>query len=330
MPRGATNPFTADDDNADEANRAALAEMENDLDDSEEAPGESRDVEVGKELEHELPKESREQKKRARGRTLLAEAQERIRQLEESHNDERQRRIAIETNVQLERDRVQREEQNRHKEDPLDVEEKRLYEEQRRIAAQFEQARTNKTLTEALATELEARNKEIMDRRMDIRLEKREKARPAPQGVNRDDLQMATVRTYLELEHQDVVSNPRARAYATAEHARLLALGKPNTKETVDMAMNAARQNASDLGFTPSKPLASQSAAVTRRQFSGASVGGSGGAGGGAGQKGGRYTPTKAEEKMAMHMYPSIAKKHGKAAAVQKWVNEVHTSDDPD
>jgi hypothetical protein len=50
------------------------------------------------------------------------------------------------------------------------------------------------------------------------------------------------MRVAIRTRHQDVYAKPQAVAYAEGEFRKLRAMGKPDSQETLDLAMNAARR----------------------------------------------------------------------------------------
>lgn len=72
---------------------------------------------------------------------------------------------------------------------------------------------------------------------------------PQPQAPPADQVRTETIRAQIESQFPDIVHNPNAGQYAHGEFQRLVALGHPNSMQTLQWAWNAARAQ-----FAPRQP----------------------------------------------------------------------------
>lgn len=121
--------------------------------------------------------------------------------------------------------------------DPWKPQEDAITEEERALGIQWEAHKASGTFRTKpeLLQEFDAKARALQQRRVDIATE-RAISRAMPQFV------AAAQRQQYAAQYGDVQSNPQANQYARGQYDILRAQGHPDSPETVDLAMNAARR----------------------------------------------------------------------------------------
>lgn len=134
--------------------------------------------------------------------------------------------------------------------DPYKSQEDALSEEERALGIQWEAHKVSGIFNTKpeLLREFDAKARDIQQRRINIATQ-RAIAQAMPQIIG------ASESARYHQQYGDVKSNPQANMYARGQYDILRAQGHPDSPETVDMAMNAARR-AFGLGSGRSQPTA--------------------------------------------------------------------------
>lgn len=119
--------------------------------------------------------------------------------------------------------------------DPWKAQEEAINEEERALGIQWEAHKAARTLTGELMKEMDAKARALQQRRVDIATE-RAIQRALPTFIQ------ASRREQFAHQYSDVQGNPQANMYARGQYDILRAQGHPDSPETVDLAMNAARR----------------------------------------------------------------------------------------
>lgn len=130
--------------------------------------------------------------------------------------------------------------------DPWKSQEDAITAEERALGIQWEAHKASKSLTRELLEDFDNKSRALQQRRMDI------SAQRAISGAMPTFVQAATAQQYRAL-YGDVQNHPQANMYARGQYDMLRAQGHPDSPQTVDLAMNSARQ-AFGLGGRRSAP----------------------------------------------------------------------------
>lgn len=121
--------------------------------------------------------------------------------------------------------------------DPWKAQEDAIADEERALGIQWEAHKASGTFVTRpeLLKEFDGKARVLQQRRMDI------SAQRAIQAATPHLLAATQAQTYRQ-QYSDVQSNPNANQYARGQYDMLRAQGHPDSPETVDLAMNAARR----------------------------------------------------------------------------------------
>lgn len=119
--------------------------------------------------------------------------------------------------------------------DPWKSQEDAITAEERALGIQWEAHKASRSLTRELLEDFDSKSRALQQRRMDI------SAQRAIQGTMPTILAAAEANRY-RAQYSDVQNHPQANMYARGQYDMLRAQGHPDSPETVDLAMNAARR----------------------------------------------------------------------------------------
>ena len=270
---------------------------------------------IGEEVDEDEPRQTRQERKRERGR-IYQENEELKRRLSDYQAD-RERLAKLEGLAQSYQQQMQQQallQQQMYQSqgpDPIQQELDSIYDEQNMLYESYAALQRSNGMTADKQREYQKRARQLEERKYSAMARRNQPQQPQQQGNGAAE----AIHAILRGRYSDVYDDQRALAYANAEFHRRRALGEPDSMETAESAMEAARE-AFGKAQTRRGTKSARPSEGTRRRFSGPPQNQSSG----GGQPTRRSMRLDASQKrMAEAMYPDI----DPAKAHQKWVNRV-------
>jgi hypothetical protein len=261
-----TDPFAEEDDDIDSG---ADEDSEPEIDLSEAEP----EISIGED-DDERPSPSRQERRRARFNDVKERAERAEREAEEAKrrlNDLEQRASQYPDPRQLQAYLLGNQRGNQP--DPIDAELKNVYQQQTQLADVWNARRSAGNLTPAEQNEMIERARDLDEKRVDL-LNRRTLMRTGVGQVDPDAIHKQVLHAQIRQRHGDVYANQRQLQYADGEYQRLRALGEPDSMDTLDRAMDAARKRfGQQAKYTRHREPPSSS---ERARFTGTTSGGGG------------------------------------------------------